>query len=164
MTPDAVVTEWLPVARRRALDAASCAPAALAALNYVGRSPPVTVLSLTFQAFGRLASVVSLVRWRSARPASSSSGCFAYPVTIDDHAAARDWIAGTIAAISPGKAHNEVFALRAYQPAALLRNDAAHNGTPGSSTDADGPTGWRPELGLCGAQSSGCQDSDRGGS
>ena len=36
MAADAVVTRWLPAARHRALDAASCAPATLAALNYVG--------------------------------------------------------------------------------------------------------------------------------
>jgi hypothetical protein len=36
--------------------------AAMAALNYIGRSPPVTVLSLMPQAFGRLGSVASLVR------------------------------------------------------------------------------------------------------
>jgi hypothetical protein len=67
----------------RALDAASCAPAALAALKYVGRSPRVTVLSLTFQAFGRLQASRPSVRWRSSRrpprPRAAS-----LPVTIDD--------------------------------------------------------------------------------
>ena len=37
-------------------------------------------------------------------------------VTIDHHAAARDWIAGTIAANSPRSADEGGFALRAYQP------------------------------------------------
>jgi hypothetical protein len=32
-------------------------------------------------------------------------GLLRCPVTIDDHAAARGWIAGTIAAISLGRAH-----------------------------------------------------------
>src|SRR5262249_53754210 len=40
MASDAVVTEWLPAALRRALDAASCATAALAALNYLEGLPP----------------------------------------------------------------------------------------------------------------------------
>jgi hypothetical protein len=45
-----------------------------------------------------------------------SSGLLRYRVTIDDHAAARDWIAGTSAAISRGSPR--VFALRAFQPSA----------------------------------------------
>jgi hypothetical protein len=89
-----------------------------------GRAPPVTVLSLTLQS-DREASRPS-VRWRSSRPASSSPGYFA---TGDDRrcAAARGWIAGTIAAISLERAHegriilrlSQPSARRVYQPAAL---------------------------------------------
>jgi len=51
-----------------------------------------------------------------------------YRMAIDDHAAVRDWIARTIAAISPARAHNvalcaaptpAIRARRVYQPAAL---------------------------------------------
>src|SRR5262249_11916044 len=40
-------------------------------------------------------------------------------VTIDDHAAARGQIAGTVAAISLGRAHEGVFALLAHDPCVL---------------------------------------------
>jgi hypothetical protein len=59
MTPDAAVTEWLPAPGRRAPDAASCAPAGLAALNSVGALATVTVLFPTRQEFGRLGSVAA---------------------------------------------------------------------------------------------------------
>ncbi len=72
---------WLPSGYRRPgdehWDVASCAPAALAALNYVGRSPPVTVLSLTLQAFGRLGSVASLGPLAVVASGLLSSGCSA---------------------------------------------------------------------------------------
>jgi hypothetical protein len=42
-------------------------------------------------------------------------GLLRCPVTIDNHAAGLAWIAGTIAAASPGKAHEGVFGLRPYQ-------------------------------------------------
>ena len=65
MTLDAVVTEWLPAASRRALDAASCAPAALAALSGIGTLATVTVLFPTLQEIGRREASRLEVRWRS---------------------------------------------------------------------------------------------------
>ena len=59
MTPDAVVTEWLPAARRRALDAASWASAALVVLNYVGALATATALFPTLQELGCLGSVTA---------------------------------------------------------------------------------------------------------
>jgi hypothetical protein len=50
----------------------------MAALNYVVALVTVTVLSLTLQELGRLGGVPSRgPRWRTSRPASSSSGCAA---------------------------------------------------------------------------------------
>jgi hypothetical protein len=79
----------------------------------------VTVLSLTLQAFGHVGSITSLGPLAVVASGRLVVGCSAYPVTIDDHAAARDWIAGTIAAIRPEGRTMTVFALRVYQPAAL---------------------------------------------
>jgi hypothetical protein len=84
MAPDAVVTEWLPAASRGAPDAASRAPSALAALNYVA------VLFPTLQGPGRLGSVAA------RRPvAVVASGCLVVRllrcrVTIDDQVVAHD--------------------------------------------------------------------------
>jgi hypothetical protein len=61
-----------------------------------------------------------------------------YLVITDVHAEPRDWIAATIAAISPGRAHERVFALRPYHPSA--RRDyqpAAGENLPTSTTGSD---------------------------
>ena len=78
----------------------------------------MTVLSLTLQAFGHLGSVASRGPLADVASDLLVVDLLPYPVTIDDHAAARDWIAGTIAAISPGRRTKGAFALRPYQPSA----------------------------------------------
>jgi hypothetical protein len=65
----------------------------------------VTVLSLTLQAFGHLGSVASLGPLAVVASGLLVVRLLRCPVTIDDHAAACGWIAGTIAATSLGRAH-----------------------------------------------------------
>jgi hypothetical protein len=65
----------------------------------------VTVLSLTLQAFGHLGNITSLGPLAVVASGLLVVGFLRCPVTIDDHAAARGWIAGTIAAIRPGRTH-----------------------------------------------------------
>ena len=73
MAPDAVVTEWLPAARRRALEAVAAAPAVLAALNYVRALAIVTLLLSTLQEFALPRSVAIPGQLAVIGPAPSST-------------------------------------------------------------------------------------------
>jgi hypothetical protein len=75
-------------------------------------------LSLTLKAFGHLGSVASLGPRAVVASGLLVVGLLRCLVTGDDHAAAGGWIAGTIAAIRPGRTH-EGGIRRVYQPTAL---------------------------------------------
>src|SRR4030095_2614920 len=75
-------------------------PAPRAARNYVGALAIVTVLSLTLQQLGRLGGVASRGPLAVVASGLLVVGLLRYPVTIDDHAGARD----------------ESIRLRAYRP------------------------------------------------
>jgi hypothetical protein len=84
------------------------------------------------QELGRLGSVAFCGPLADVASGLLVVGLLRYPVTIDDHAAARDWITGTIAAISPGRRTKGVFALHPYQPSARRVYQGAQSATRGA--------------------------------
>jgi hypothetical protein len=99
----------------RSRQTSTTGPLALLASGRISRAAPAITNTTTTRS-GQL--VEQRLRLDEVASALLVVGLLRYRVTIDDDAAARDWIAGTIAAISPGRAHERISTLRPYRPSA----------------------------------------------